>query len=164
MLQPKQHSCCGSYDLATVKVEAVVNTCRKTNHLLLRSLAPLTVTFPARWFPGQRRSHIWVPRSVLRRSSHLWEVSTGHSHDGSMHSHHGHPVRALQDPPLHRAVELPAQVSLLQQLLFRQSGSGNWVLGGQQQGLSLQRRLLLGQRLLYQALRVRARTRCSNQR
>ena len=106
---------------------------------------------------GRSSPHLPVPEPSDRGGPDVWPVSTRNPHDRALHRLHGHPVRAVPEGALHRAVELPAPVSVLRQLLQRQPGGGDRVLTGQQPGVSVQGGLLLDQRLLRATLGVRAR-------
>lgn len=89
----------------------------------LFSTAPPAGAHPALPSPvrGLRRGirpHLRAPGPVHREKPHLCHVSRRRAHGRALHGQHAHQVRAMQGGPLHRAVELPAQVPLLQQRLL----------------------------------------------
>lgn len=115
---------------------------------------------PQRGVLSSNRPHIRAPGPVHPKNPHLWNVPPGHAHGSTLHGQHSHQVRAVRGRAIHRAVELPAQVYLLQQHLLREPGGGAGVLGHEQPRMSMQAGLLLSRWLMQQTLGMRTRTGC----
>lgn len=119
---------------------------------------------PLRCLSARLRSHIWAPRPAHGGNPHLRQVSARHTHGRALHGNHAYQMWAVPNRTFHRVLELPAQVSVLQQRLRWQPGGGEGVHSDSQQGVPVCGRLLRGRRLLYQTQRVRARERCCDKR
>lgn len=96
------------------------------------SAVPASSLCAVQLFCGGANPHLWAPRPVHRSNSPLFQMSAGGAHGRPLHTLHTDQVRAMRGEPVYWAMELPAQVFVLQQPLRWQPRSGEGVLGHQQ--------------------------------